>query len=457
MRGSNKINHKPFLPINRQNELKIPYICRMAPFSTGLEFEWFDYGCDGEHTVYFGKKGEETKTALKIRESIAVLEGLEENTHYEMYIESETGGRSKTRLFRTGEIPEGCSVINYLHPEDPYYDLSGRFLGTPSMVRTDSGKLIASMDVFESFKPQNLAILFYSEDDGKSWRYLTDLFPYFWTTLFYRKGILYALGVTTEYGDLHIACSKDEGETWSEAKTIFRGSNFSCKYGGVHKPPMQIVPYKGRLYLPCEYGCWEYGSHLPAIISISEDDDLMVPENWIMSDILPFEGEWKEKANGEQKDTIEGNIVVAPDGNLYSFMRWSVGAFLKLKINTDNPEKAPEFVDIVEAPVSNSIFRIIPKDGKYLMITNRRTEKSLKHDYWTYRNVLSVYESEDLESFTFVKDIFNREDEHPGKNGFQYPNFILEGDEILLMVRAAFNEPDNAHNSNHMLFCKVEV
>ena len=453
MRGSSKINHRPYLPLNRYKEIFCPYICRIAPNTESVEIEWFDNGSDGIHIFFYGKRGEEAKFEKTITENIIHINGLEKETEYEFYIEADNGNKSRTRLFRTGEIPGDCSVINYLHPEDTYYDFSGRYLGSPSIVRTKSGRLVASMDLFLSFKPQNLTLTFYSDDNGKTWRYLNDIYRFFWPTLFYYKDVLYIIGVTTEYGDLRIACSYDEGVTWSEAKTIFYGSNFSCIYGGIHRPPMQIVSYKGRLYTTFEYGCWEHGSHLPSILSIDENADLMNPENWTATEVLPFEGEWA-KMSEKQGDTIEGNIVCAPDGNLYSFMRYKVGEMLKIRVNTEEPEKMPEFVDVVKAPVSNAMFRIVPHKDKYLLITNRKTPESAKHDCWTYRNVLSVFESYDLENFTFVKDIFNFEHIHPEKVGFQYPNFLYDGSKLSLMVRSAFNEPDNAHNSNYMLFCK---
>lgn len=457
MRGSSKIYHRPYRPLNRRDEVYVPYICRLAPGETDAEIEWFNNGCGGEHKLYYGIRGDKSKSVLMISDNTVCLENLEKETEYEFYIEAENGGVSGTRIFRTGAVPEGCAVINYLHPEDKYYDFSGRFLGTPTMTRTKSGRLIASMDVFESFKPQNLTLLFYSDDDGKTWRYLNDLYPFFWTRLFYYKDVLYVIGVTTEYGNLQIASSTDEGVTWTDAKTIFYGSNFSCKYGGVHKAPMNIVPYNGRLYTSCEYGCWEYGSHLPAVLSIGENEDLTEPGNWCMSELLPFEDKWREKSV-TQGDTIEGNIVPAPDGNLYNFMRYKDGEMLKLKVNTEDVEKKLEFVDIVKAPVTDSLFRIIfTEDSRYILITNRKEADGVNNENSKYhRNVLSIYESSDLENFEHIKDVFDFSHMHPDKIGFQYPDVIIEDDELLFMIRAAFNEPNTAHNSNYMLFCKLQ-
>ena len=320
MRGTAKINYKPYLPPIFFGAEEKPYICRLAPSEFGFEFEWFDKFSTAVHTLHYKKRGSKTEESIVIYDSVISVDNLDTNCDSEFYIESEDGRRSNVRLVRTGAIPSETTVINYLHPEDAQYDFSGSHIASPSIVRTSTGRLVVTMDLFGHATAQNLTLLFYSDDDGKTWHYLTDLYPFFWSCVFYYRNVLYVLGFTTEYGDLRIACSKDDGETWSEAVTLFHGSNRSCGYGGMHRAPMHFISYNGRLYTSCEYGCWAT-SHLPGILSIDENDDLMVPENWTCSDFLPFDGEWK-KAAGKQGDSIEGNIVVAPDGNLYNIMRW---------------------------------------------------------------------------------------------------------------------------------------
>lgn len=101
------------------------------------------------------------------------------------------------------------------------------------------------------------------------------------------------------------------------------------------------------------------------------------------------------------------------------------------------------------------MFKIIPADGKYLMVTNRLTENNSKYDCIRYRNVISLVETEDLENFTLVKDIINRDTESTEKVGFQYPAVLYENGEILLNIRSAFNNADTEHDSNYMLFGKA--
>jgi hypothetical protein len=177
----------------------------------------------------------------------------------------------------------------------------------------------------------------------------------------------------------------------------------------------------------------------------------MVAENWSVTDFLPFDGEWKEASEGKQGDTMEGNIVLAPDGNLYNIMRWKVGSILKLKIDTENPENPLEFKGIYEAPATDSMFRIIPHNGEYIMITNRRTELNYA------RTILSICKTSDLKNFELVKDIVNYEEEDPKKIGFQYPCCIKEGNKLSIMIRSAFNNANTFHDTNYMLFYRTEI
>ncbi|MBR4867140.1 MAG: exo-alpha-sialidase [Clostridia bacterium] len=455
MKGSNKLTHRPYFPPNVAHRRQAPYICRLAPGEFGFELEWLPLESTGPYNLCYGVRGSEDYQTVPLLDPVMKVWGLEPDTDYEVFILAK-GVKSATRLLRTGAIPEGATVINYLHPEDPQYDFSGRYLCSPCLARTQSGRLVAGMDLFGGQMAQNLILLFKSEDDGKTWRYMTDLYPFYWGSLFTHRGVLYMLGLTTEYGNLQIAASYDEGESWTAPVTLFYGSNVLCRYGGVHRAPMHVVEDGGRLYTSCEYGCWAMGSHLPAVLSVDRDADLLDPENWTRSELLHFDGEWKEAA-GTQGDTMEGNIVRDPDGKLYNYLRWKVGSYLRLKINEEDPDAPLEFAGIIPAPVSNSMFRVIPHDGKYTWITNRVTEKVAAFGRGCQRSVLSVLESRDNRNFTLCYDVVNREEEDPEYTGFQYPVHLYEGDKLSLVVRSGFNGAHNAHYANYSLFFRFEL
>ena len=451
MRGSNNIYHRPYVPLRCLERYDIPYICRIAPYEDYFEFEWLSRD-KGEHTLYYGLKGDSAKTALRLDDSVVKVDGLKCDTDYEFFVRDSRGRDSLLRYVRTGKVLDGMTVVNYLHPEDTYYDFSGRYLCTPSIVEID-GTLISSCDVYGDKMPQNLMLLFKSEDGGKSWRYLCDLFPFYWATLFEHKGKLYALGTSTEYGNVQITCSSDKGETWSPVSVIFYGSQPICKYGGNHRAPMHLTQYGGRLYTSMEFGgCRE---NLPMVMSIGIDEDLMVASNWVRSEPVAFDGKWKDDSNGKEGDCIEGNLTVL-DGKLYNILRWKIGEALRFKVNTEDLEAPLEYVSIDKAPVTTSMFRLVPYKKGHLLITNRKTENT-KYKHHSYRNVLSIYYTEDAKSFTHIKDIVNLEDVDPDTVGYQYPCPLLKGNNLKLVIRSAFNNPSSFHNSNYLLYCSIDL
>jgi hypothetical protein len=145
------------------------------------------------------------------------VDGLESDQEYEFFVcrTEDESHASALRLVRTGFYPD--LMVNYCHPQDDHYISSGRYLCDPSIVRTPSGALVISMDIFAPNMPQNMSVLYRSEDNGKTWRYLCDLVPCFFETLFVHNGVLYMLATSTENGNLLIGASYDEGYTEKES------------------------------------------------------------------------------------------------------------------------------------------------------------------------------------------------------------------------------------------------
>lgn len=453
MQCSDRVSHRPYHPFNDFGAEKKPYIVRLAPEKNSFSFEWIRQNSTGTVRLFYRERGIGAYSDVPVCDTVYTVSGLKEDTEYEFYLEDSAGEKSNVRLVRTGCLPNGASVINYLHPEDEQYAFSGRYLCSPSLVRLGSGKFVAGMDVYANHDAQNLMILFASDDDGESWHYLTDLYPFYWGTLFVENGILYCIGVTTEYGNLQIACSDDGGENWSAPVTLIYGSNVLCRNGGAHHPPMQLVHHAGRIWCAVEYGSWDHGSHLPGAVSIPEGADLMQASNWTMTGFAPFEGKWAEDCGHEQKDTMEGNFIAAPDGNFYEYLRWSVGKALRIRYDASEPDSCPVYDRFLDMPVSNSMFRILPYQDGYLMVTNRKKE-GMEYSNWSPRNLLSLFESDDLEHWKPVRDLVDYSDRDPATHGFQYPCVLLEGDTMYLSVRSGFNGAHSFHDSNYMLFFK---
>ena len=64
--------------------------------------------------------------------------------------------------------------------------------------------------------------------------------------------------------------------------------------------------------------------------------------------------------------------------------------------------------------------------------------------------------STDLVNWTLVCDLIDRRDEDPGKIGFQYVDFIFEGDDLLFLCRTGVNSAWNMHDTNYQTFHRVK-
>jgi hypothetical protein len=410
--------------------------------------------------VHWRKEGTSAfQTQASTASGTISISGLEENADYEFYVSSGMK-KSRIRLVRTGEPVEGGAIINYLHPRDNVYQFSGHSLCSPSLVRHPDGFLLASMDVYAANAPQNLSLIFRSDDNGCTWKYVTDLFPAFWTKLFVHRGILYAIACSTEYGDLLISRSVDGGKTFAAPAVLLRGS-CNSKEAGVHKNPQLVVEHNGRIWFTLEWGAWAAGYHAPMMASVPVDAELLDTENWTFTPPLPFNPEWPGLAKGVSNGNIEGCPVIAPNGDLLNIMRYDMtkcepnyGLVVAYKVNTKHPDQPLEFDRVIKFPGNHSKFEIRYDEasGFYYSIISRIRSSEHTLD----RNLLSLVSSPDLDDWSLVCDLIDRTDSDPKLVGFQYVDFIIEGSDILYQCRTAMNGANNFHDANYATFHRVK-
>lgn len=429
-------SYTPYRPCDRAQGA--PQISRLAPSATGVRGDYIP-GAQGAHTLWVAPRGGEVYPLALGDEPVFAVDELQSGAEYELYITDADGVRGDTRLVRTGDVP-GVPV-HYLHPEDRGYAFSGQYLCSPSLVRLPGGVLLASCDVYAANAPQNLTLLLRSEDRGLTWRYVTDIFPCFWGKLFVHQGAVYMLGLSTEYGDVLIGRSLDEGYTWEQPTVILRGSG-SAAYSGPHRAPMHLVRCAGRFWTSLEYGGWTQGGFACGALSIDEHDDLLVAENWVLSGFTPHNPDWPGAHSGALGG-IEGNLLPAPDGQLRLFLRYAQEHALLMRLNARYPHHAPVFEAVVPFPMGHSKFEILPRlGGGYLAVGNRAP----------MRNVLSLYQSDDLRRWAHVRDLIDCADMDAQRVAFQYPSALLDGKRLLVLCRTAYNEPANYHDSNTITF-----
>ncbi|MBR3961530.1 MAG: exo-alpha-sialidase, partial [Clostridia bacterium] len=359
------------------------YINRIVPGFNNLHIEWSSINADEYEVYYRIRNTAEFTLAGKTTKCEFDFENLGRHYEYEFYVAS---GNKKSRV-RLARISEAIgTVINYLHPEDEIYIHSGNNLCSPSIVRHPDGYLLCSMDIHGGGAPQNLTIIFRSDDDGKSWHYVSELMPCYWGKLFIHKGDLYMYATSTEYGDLLIGKSTDGGKTFGTPTVLGRGSGGKKGREGFHKNVENMMIYNGRIYLSVEWGCWANHDlfHAAAVISCDVNADLLDPESWHITPPLKYDPTWPGTVNGHAGATLEGTLVVAPDGNLYNIMRYSInpkaipntGLVLSYKVNAEDPDAPLEYSHSIKFN-GNDVKFVIQKDeetGYYYSIINYKPE-----------------------------------------------------------------------------------
>ena len=387
------------------------------------------------------------------------------------------------------------SQIKY-HPER-----AKSYLGSPSIVRLADGALLASHDYFGlAGCPKNhegeeaLTSIYRSDDDGASWVNITHIMNCYWSGLFTHRGALYILGTSQQYGSIVIRRSDDGGFTWThpvdgESGLLFRGG-YHREAPNYHCAPVPVVEHEGRLYRAFE-DCdpMEWGAGFQAsVISAPADADLLDAANWTMSNKIPNDPAWIpaewSAAEATSPGWREGNIVVAPDGELWNVMTYEAGAILDEKaprLRVTDAGKRLSFdpaSGYIHFPGCKAKFTIRrdPVSGSYLSLVNALTEFDLlqtmaddamkaqghrsKHPT-RQRNVLSLTASDDLVNWRVIATLIRDDTGLPPQasillTGFQYVDWQFDGDDIIYVARTAYRGSRNFHDSNQITFNKVK-
>jgi hypothetical protein len=302
-------------------------------------------------------------------------------------------------------------------------------------------------------------MLFRSDDDGRTWQYVCDLFPLFWPRLFLHRGQVYLMGCSTEYGDLLISRSDDGGMTFRQPTVLGRGSG-RVEMPGMHRNPVPLLEYKGRLWTSCEWGCWSQRYHATMMLSCPLDADLTDASNWTFTEPLKYDPSWPGVAQGPSAGCIEGSAVIGPDGELYCMMRYDMvpctpnyGRALLFHIDADHPDAPMELAQAVEFSANHSKFEVQydPELDLYLTIASRIRGPENTRD----RNLLSLFVSPDLVHWTLVCDLLDYTHCDPQQVGFQYVAYLREEKDLLYLIRTGINGAQNYHDSNCMLFRRL--
>jgi hypothetical protein len=339
---------------------------------------------------------------------------------------------------------------------------SRTYIGSPGIAILPDGSYVASHDHFGPGSTWNRTFVYASKDRGATWSRLTELTGQWWSSLFVHRGALYLLGTTTEYGHLVIRRSTDGGKTWTTPAD--KRSGLLRDDGKFHCAPVPMLIHNGRLWrgfedlsLPVKWG----RSFRAFVMSAKLDADLLNADSWIFTNALPSDETWLGGCGG----WLEGNVVATPEGHVVDILRvdtpgWPEKAAL---VHVSGDGKSATFdpaADFVDFPGASKKFTIRwdDKSRLYWSLANDVPEKFRKGKPARVRNTLALISSPDLRTWDVRSVILQHPD--PEKHGFQYPDWLFDGDDIIAAVRTAFDEPGgqahNQHDANWLTFHRIE-
>lgn len=336
------------------------------------------------------------------------------------------------------------------------------YLGSPSLVRLGDEYLV-SHDEFGPGSSKDITHIFVSTDEGKTWQKRATMKGQWWSGLFIHRGVLYLMGTSKEYGHVVIRRSTDAGKTWTEPTDRVTGLLHAD--GKYHTSAMPVVEHQGRLWRAMEdaQGPGNWGSHFRSfMMSAPVDADLLKAESWTSSNRLGRDPTW---LNNRMGGWLEGNAVLDRNGKMGIMLRVDFKDKQEkaawIDISADGKEAkfdtATGFIDF-PGGCKKFVIRYDPVSKMYWTLSNAVPTEFQGSNAAMTRNTLALLKSSDLRHWKQTRVLMQAP--NIKKHGFQYVDWLFEGDDIVAVVRTAFDDTfDGAHNqhdSNYVLFTRVK-
>ena len=359
------------------------------------------------------------------------------------------------------------------------------YVGSPSIAILPDGSYVASHDFFgKKGRWLRTTSIFGSGDRGATWHLLAHLSDQTWSTLFFHDDALYLLGAAKEYGDIIIRKSTDGGQTWSTPTDASHGLLFP---GTFHCGPTPVVVHGGRIWRAFERysgtdGSWSGRFFHSLVISVPEKADLLQAANWTRTNDIAFDGNW---VPGFRTGWLEGNVVVAPDGNVVNLLRVNAPPTLQDRFELEGPAAGiPRFelAARIEIAADGSSASFDPARG-FFRFPGSQSKFTIRFDptshlYWSLvnkitnpysgypptispelqRNVLVLTSSPDLRHWDEHYIALRWHEGLPfstkDRVAFQYVDWQFDGDDLVAVSRTSWNG-QSYHNANFLTFHRV--
>jgi hypothetical protein len=335
---------------------------------------------------------------------------------------------------------------------------SGIYIGSAGIARLGDGTYLAKHDEFGPKSTEHesaITRVYRSSDRGQNWNEISRIDGLFWSSIFEHGGAVYMIGTHHHHGALVVLTSNDGGDTWS---TPADGKSGLIRESKFHTAPVPIVIHEGRLWRAVEDGDGPGGwgeMYRPRVMSIPVGGDLLDAEQWTITNPIERDGGW---LGGDFWCVLEGNVVVDRDGVLRNLLRSNhddVAAVTTISVDGKSETIDPAF-DRTSLPGSSKkvLVRWDEPSQMYWALSNPPAPNSREKGSSTMRNTLALFRSPDLREWTMRCVLLHHPDRE--EHAFQYPDWITEGDDLLVASRTAFDDglggAVRAHDANYLTF-----
>jgi hypothetical protein len=327
------------------------------------------------------------------------------------------------------------------------------------------GTYVASHDEFgpkSTEHSRGVTRIFRSAERGSTWTRQGTVEGAYWSSLFVHRGALYLLGTDKHNGAAVIRRSLDQGVTWS---TPTDAANGLLRQDGLfHCAPMPVLVHNGRLWRAFEkrVESADAPSLRAGMFSVSADADLLDASAWTVSNFLPADPRWNK---GDMGVWIEGNAVADPDGRVLNVLRVQTQQLPEkaalVRISQDGRQAVFDPVGgLVDFPGGAKKFtiRFDAQSRLYWSVASIVPERHRGPNPGAIRNTLALTVSPDLVRWTVRRVLLYHPD--AAKHGFQYVDWLFEGDDIIAVCRTAFDDGQggaaNYHDANYLTFHRFE-
>jgi acetyl esterase/lipase len=334
-----------------------------------------------------------------------------------------------------------------------------RYVGSPSLAVLPDGSYVASHDIFGPGSEYSNTVVFVSKDKGETWEQIAELKGQFWSSLFFSKDALWIMGASREYGSAIIRRSVDGGRTWTSPDSLTSGLFF--EEGEYHTAPMPVVFHNDRIWRAMEdrNPPEKWGVNFRAfVMSAPIESDWLNPKSWTSTNRLRFDQDDPGRA------WLEGNVVVGPDGELFNILRLAHedgGKAALLNISKDGKTISKDSDDpFIDFPGGSKKFSIRKDErtGKYFALTNWIHPFDAGGNPERTRNTVGLISSRNLRDWKLDSVVLR--DPDVAKTAHQYIDWLIEGEDIVLVSRTAY--PDGlggahrGHDANYMTFHRID-